>query len=89
MNLIKSIPQVSSPTYSGKRGHNPTAVSLFAGAGGCSLGFQQAGFEVLLATDVDSDAVASYRHNFPGTQCEVADVRDLGPEICAATQAVP
>lgn len=59
----------------------PTALSLFAGAGGCSLGFQQAGFNVLFATDINDNAVASYRHNFPETPCEVADIRDLGPEV--------
>jgi len=59
----------------------PTAISLFAGAGGCSLGFQQAGFDVRFATDIDRDAVESYRRNFAGTPCEVADVRDLGPEM--------
>ena len=59
----------------------PTAISLFAGAGGCSLGFQQAGFDVRFATDIDRDAVDSYRRNFPGTTCEAADVRDLGPEV--------
>ena len=58
----------------------PTAISLFAGAGGCSLGFQQAGFNVLFATDIDDNAVASYRHNFPETPCVAGDVRDLGPE---------
>ena len=30
-------------------GTKPTAICLFAGAGGCSLGFQQAGFEDILA----------------------------------------
>jgi len=59
----------------------PTAISLFAGAGGCSLGFQQAGFDIRFATDIDRDAVESYRRNFAGTPCEVADVRDLGPEM--------
>lgn len=59
----------------------PTALSLFAGAGGCSLGFQQAGFDVLFATDINEDAVASYQHNFPETPCEAADIRDLGPEV--------
>ena len=58
----------------------PTAISLFAGAGGCSLGFQQAGYNVQFATDLDHDAVESYRRNFPGTPCEAADVRDLGPD---------
>lgn len=62
-------------------GRKPTAISLFAGAGGCSLGFQQAGYEVRFATDIDHDAVATYRKNFPDTPCEAADVRDLGPEL--------
>lgn len=60
--------------------NRPTAISLFAGAGGCTLGFQQAGFNVLFATDINDDAVASYRHNFPNATCETADIRDLGPE---------
>ncbi len=55
----------------------PTAISLFAGAGGCSLGFQQAGFNVRFATDIDRDAMESYQRNFAETPCEVADVRDL------------
>ncbi len=62
-------------------GTKPTAISLFAGAGGCSLGFQQAGFDVRFATDIDRDAIESYRRNFTETPCEVADVRDLGPEL--------
>ncbi len=59
----------------------PTAISLFAGAGGCSLGFGQAGFDIRFATDVDADAVNSYRRNFPKTLCEAADIRQLTAEI--------
>lgn len=55
----------------------PTAISLFAGAGGCSLGFGQAGCDVRFATDIDADAVESYRRNFSGTPCEAADIRQL------------
>ncbi len=55
----------------------PTAISLFAGAGGCSLGFGQAGYAVRFATDIDADAVESYRRNFPHTPCVAADIRDL------------
>jgi DNA (cytosine-5)-methyltransferase 1 len=55
----------------------PTGLSLFAGAGGCSLGFQQAGYDVLFATDIDEDAVDSYRRNFARTPCEAADIREL------------
>lgn len=57
------------------------AISLFAGAGGCSLGFQQAGFGVRFARAIDCDAVESYRRNFLATPCEAVDVRDLGPEM--------
>lgn len=37
--------------------------SLFAGAGGLDLGFENAGFDVVWANDIDSDAVATYRNN--------------------------
>ncbi len=52
-------------------------MSLFAGAGGCSLGFQQAGYDIRFAADIDADAVESYRHNFSKTPCEATDVREL------------
>jgi DNA (cytosine-5)-methyltransferase 1 len=58
----------------------PTAISLFAGAGGCSLGFQQAGYDISFATDIDPDAVESYRRNFGATRCEATDIRELGVE---------
>ena len=55
----------------------PSALSLFAGAGGCSLGFKQAGYDIRFATDLDRDAVKSYRRNFAETPCEAGEVRDL------------
>ena len=61
-------------------GQKPTAISLFAGAGGCSLGFGQANYDIQFATDVDADAVESYRRNFPRTPCEAADIRELTAE---------
>ena len=60
--------------------YRPTAISLFAGAGGCSLGFGQAGYDVRFATDLDADAVESYRRNFPVTPCLATDVRQLTAE---------
>jgi DNA (cytosine-5)-methyltransferase 1 len=40
-----------------------TVADLFCGAGGLSLGFQQAGFDLRFAVDHHADAVATYRRN--------------------------
>ena len=36
------------------------AISLFAGAGGCSLGFKNAGIEILAAFENADAAIATY-----------------------------
>ena len=55
----------------------PTAISLFAGAGGCSLGFEEAGFDIVFASDINYQAVATYKLNFPNTICEQSDISRL------------
>jgi DNA (cytosine-5)-methyltransferase 1 len=67
--------------YASASQRTPTAICLFAGAGGCSLGFRQANYDIRLAMDIDSDAVESYQRNFTGTLCEVADIRVLGADV--------
>ena len=54
----------------------PTVVSLFSGAGGLDLGFKLAGFELLWANDIDSDAVETYRENI-GDHILLGDVSDI------------
>jgi len=39
----------------------PKAISLFAGAGGCSLGFKQAGCDIVFATDFDKSGLGAMR----------------------------
>ena len=41
------------------------SVELFAGAGGLALGFEQAGFENVLAVDNDKNSVETLKHNRP------------------------
>ena len=53
--------------------------SLFSGIGGIDLGFEQAGFEIAWANDMDASACKTYRHNFPNTYLIEGDVRDVDP----------
>lgn len=65
----------------------PTAVGLFVGAGGLDLGFRQAGFKLLAATDVEPEAEATHQLNWPGVPFILEDVRKLTVErISEATQ---
>jgi DNA (cytosine-5)-methyltransferase 1 len=47
------------------RKRRPIAVDLFAGAGGMTLGFEQAGFDVLAAVEIDPIHCAIHEFNFP------------------------
>jgi DNA (cytosine-5)-methyltransferase 1 len=59
-----------------------SVISAFAGAGGSSLGYKQAGGRILLAIDSGADAVATYRANFPDTPVHQGDIADLSVEAC-------
>jgi DNA (cytosine-5)-methyltransferase 1 len=67
-----------------------TAVDLFSGCGGLSLGFQQAGIEILAAIDNWDIALDIYRENFnhPAIQHDLSDentsiriIRKFAPEM--------
>ena len=51
-------------------------VDLFCGAGGLSEGFRQAGFGVVAGAELDPDALATFRVNFPEAEAIAGDIRD-------------
>lgn len=55
----------------------PKAISLFAGAGGCSLGFYEAGYQIIYASDINPQAMATYRLNFPDTCSATEDIAHI------------
>lgn len=59
-------------------GERPLAIDLFAGAGGLSLGLEQAGFDVACAVEYDAIHAATHLYNFPETDMLVASASDIG-----------
>lgn len=57
-----------------------TVIDLFAGVGGLSLGFDMAGFKVILANEYDESIAEAYKQNHPNVKMIVADIRDLPVE---------
>lgn len=52
-------------------------VSLFSGAGGLDIGFKEAGFNCVLASDIMPQAEATFKFNYPETTFIRKDIRLL------------
>lgn len=62
----------------------PTAIDMFCGCGGTTLGLEQAGFRVIAGVDVREEAAATYRLNHPAAEL-FYDIRYLTPKFLMET----
>lgn len=67
----------------------PTAIDLFSGAGGASLGLVRAGWDLRLAMDVDPACSLTHRANLPG-EFLTADLRSVdAAKVMSAADIAP
>ena len=67
-----------------------TAIDLFCGAGGLTLGLRRAGWAVTAGVDVDEAVRKTYENNNPGVKFVSADIRSFSDEeIRTLVGAVP
>ena len=83
-----SIPPImtsNSKPARNRRDLRPTAIDLFSGCGGLSLGLRRAGFTVIAAVDLDPLACATYRMNHKRTQLLQQSIVEVDPEALMLT----
>uniref|UniRef100_UPI000A896AD6 DNA cytosine methyltransferase n=1 Tax=Pelagibacter ubique TaxID=198252 RepID=UPI000A896AD6 len=64
-------------------------ISLFSGGGGFQIGFENAGYNCLLSSDIDADAEKTHHKNYPNIPFIKKDIRQLDyKEILKATKNI-
>jgi DNA (cytosine-5)-methyltransferase 1 len=76
---MKRINKESMPAKNRK---NPlTAIDVFAGGGGLTLGLKRGGFQVIGAVEIEDNAFSTYKVNHPEVQAFKQDIRTIQGEL--------
>ena len=75
-NSVACAEESASPVHS-LTVTRPIAIDLFSGAGGMSLGLEQAGFDVVAAVEYDPVHAATHEFNFPKCEAICGSVADV------------
>lgn len=59
--------------------NNPVIVELFSGCGGTSLGFEMAGYHVLVGCDIHEPSIETFSTNHPRASTILGDVKKINP----------
>jgi DNA (cytosine-5)-methyltransferase 1 len=78
---VQALNLISTSHAKPKPAEAPTAISLFSGVGGFSLGFSAAGFRVLGCLEISDDLRSVYRQNFPGTFELGGNIREVSDSL--------
>lgn len=73
----KGVPIVTNGTISDNK--KPLVVELFCGCGGTSLGFEMAGYEIVLGCDIHQFAIKTFKHNHPNAWTILGDIKKVNP----------
>lgn len=70
------------------KSNRPIAIDLFAGAGGMTLGFEKAGFDVLASVEIDPVHCAVHEFNFPFWSILCQDIAQTKAEDIRSRSAI-
>ena len=78
-NYWKGEPKVFAPSNAKLDKSKPKVVDLFCGMGGLSLGFESAGFEVVLGLDIHRPSIETFTHSHPNSIAVLGDMTKIMP----------
>ena len=59
----------------------PIVVELFSGCGGTSLGFEEAGYEIVLGCDIHTPSIQTFKTNHPNSSTITGDIKKVDPLV--------